>query len=50
MKTEVANLFFADLYHVYRDHTFFQYEVVITRDDEEAGILGERYILSVSSP
>ncbi|KAH6624492.1 hypothetical protein B0J18DRAFT_478954 [Chaetomium sp. MPI-SDFR-AT-0129] len=36
-----------NLYHLYRDHTFFQYEVVITRDDEEAGILGERYILSL---
>jgi hypothetical protein len=37
-----------DLYHLYRDHTFFQYEVVITRDDEEAGIQGERYVMSVS--
>ncbi|KAL2155869.1 hypothetical protein VTH82DRAFT_611 [Thermothelomyces myriococcoides] len=35
------------LYHLYRDHTFFQYQVVITRDNEEAGIQGERYILSI---
>ncbi|KAK3296244.1 uncharacterized protein B0H64DRAFT_461274 [Chaetomium fimeti] len=36
-----------NLYHLYRDHTFFQYEVVMTRDNEEAGIQGERYILSM---
>ncbi|EAQ88985.1 hypothetical protein CHGG_05604 [Chaetomium globosum CBS 148.51] len=36
-----------DLYHLYRDRTFFQYEVVLTRDDEDAGIQGERYILSI---
>ncbi|KAK4151764.1 hypothetical protein C8A00DRAFT_35574 [Chaetomidium leptoderma] len=35
-----------NFYHLYRDHTFFQYEVVMTRDDEEAGIQGERYVLS----
>ena len=37
-----------DLYHLYRDHTFFQYEVVMTRDDQAAGIQGERYVMSVS--
>ncbi|KAH6627648.1 hypothetical protein F5144DRAFT_514315 [Chaetomium tenue] len=36
-----------DLYHLYRDRTFFQYEAVLTRDDEDAGIQGERYILSI---
>ncbi|KAH6841105.1 hypothetical protein B0I37DRAFT_357920 [Chaetomium sp. MPI-CAGE-AT-0009] len=36
-----------NLYHLYRDHTFFQYEVVMTRDNEEARIQGERYILSI---
>jgi hypothetical protein len=38
----------ADLYHLYRDYTFFEYQVVLTRDDEEAGIQGERYVLTVS--
>lgn len=37
------------LYHLYRDHTFFTYEVVLTRDDEENGMQGERYILAVSA-
>ena len=37
-----------DLYRIYRDQTFFRYAVVITRDDEENGIVGERYILMVS--
>ncbi|KAK4034920.1 hypothetical protein C8A01DRAFT_18363 [Parachaetomium inaequale] len=36
-----------NLYHLYRDHTFFQYEVVMTRDDEGAGIQGERYVMSI---
>jgi hypothetical protein len=34
-----------DLYRPYRDHTFFQYEVEMTR---EAGDQEERYVLSVS--
>ncbi|AEO69622.1 uncharacterized protein THITE_2120280 [Thermothielavioides terrestris NRRL 8126] len=37
----------ADLYHLYRDYTFFEYQVVLTRDDEEAGIQGERYVLTL---
>ncbi|KAL2271880.1 hypothetical protein VTJ83DRAFT_1251 [Remersonia thermophila] len=36
-----------NLYHLYRDDTFFQYEVTITRDDETLGIPGERYVLSI---
>lgn len=36
-----------DLYHLYRDQTFFQYNVLLARDDEENGIQGERYILAV---
>ncbi|KAL2134271.1 hypothetical protein VTI74DRAFT_638 [Chaetomium olivicolor] len=36
-----------NLYHLYRDYTFFPYEVVLTRDDEEAGVQGERYILAI---
>ncbi|KAL1842849.1 hypothetical protein VTJ49DRAFT_4016 [Mycothermus thermophilus] len=36
-----------NLYHLYRDDTFFQYEVTITREDEELGIPGERYVLSL---
>lgn len=34
-----------DLYRPYRDHTFFRYEVEMTR---EAGDQEERYVLSVS--
>jgi hypothetical protein len=37
-----------DFYHVYFDHTFFRYEIVLTRGDEELGTQGERYILMVS--
>ncbi|KAL2257371.1 hypothetical protein VTK26DRAFT_5745 [Humicola hyalothermophila] len=36
-----------NLYHLYRDQTFFRYNVVLTRDDEESGIQGERYILMI---
>jgi hypothetical protein len=39
----------ADFYNVYHDHTYFKYEVVLTRDNEDAGIEGERYILTVST-
>ncbi|KAK4242411.1 hypothetical protein C8A03DRAFT_29342 [Achaetomium macrosporum] len=34
-------------YHIYCDHTFFRYEVVLTKDDESAGIQGQRYILTL---
>jgi hypothetical protein len=38
----------ADFYRVYVDHTYFEYQVVLTRDNKEAEIEGERYILTVS--
>ena len=38
------------LYHIYTDSTFFRYEIVLTRDDEERGIQGEKYLLYVSVP
>ncbi|KAI6091917.1 hypothetical protein F4821DRAFT_254671 [Hypoxylon rubiginosum] len=34
-----------NLYHIYRDETYFPYEVTITRDDEAAGTAGQKYIL-----
>lgn len=38
-----------DFYHVYWDPTdHFQYNVTLFRDDEEMGILGERYVVRVS--
>ncbi|KAK0636853.1 hypothetical protein B0T17DRAFT_651542 [Bombardia bombarda] len=36
-----------NFYHLYRDSTFFHYEVTINRDDEEHGIYGQRYVLSL---
>ncbi|KAK4115028.1 hypothetical protein N656DRAFT_694761, partial [Canariomyces notabilis] len=36
-----------NFYHVYFDHTFFRYEIVLTRGDEELGTQGERYILMI---
>jgi hypothetical protein len=38
-----------DLYHVYADASNFFYEIVLTRDDAEAGWQGQKYILYVSS-
>lgn len=39
----------SDFYHVYFDPTdCFQYEITLIRDDEEMGILGERYVVKVS--
>ncbi len=35
----------AGLYHIYRDSTYFAYKITLTRDDAEAGIEGERYLL-----
>ncbi|KAI1464986.1 uncharacterized protein F4812DRAFT_462307 [Daldinia caldariorum] len=34
-----------NLYHVYRDKTFFRYEITLTRDDEETGNVGQKYQL-----
>ncbi|KAI1772414.1 hypothetical protein F4818DRAFT_444239 [Hypoxylon cercidicola] len=34
-----------NLYHIYRDETYFSYEITITRDDEAAGNVGQKYIL-----
>ncbi|KAI1762537.1 hypothetical protein GGR53DRAFT_532564 [Hypoxylon sp. FL1150] len=34
-----------NLYHIYRDETYFSYQVTITRDDEAAGTAGQKYIL-----
>ncbi|KAK4138213.1 hypothetical protein BT67DRAFT_475401 [Trichocladium antarcticum] len=36
-----------NLYHVYRDQTYFQYTVLLTRDNEDEGIQGERYVLTI---
>ncbi|RYP48837.1 hypothetical protein DL768_005345 [Monosporascus sp. mg162] len=33
------------LNHVYRDSTFFSYDIKLTRDDEESGNVGQRYQL-----
>lgn len=38
-----------DLYHIYRDETYFSYEITITRDDEAAGNVGQKYIIYVST-
>lgn len=37
-----------DLFHIYYDSTYFPYEIVLTRDDEDAGAVGQRYMLYVS--
>lgn len=37
-----------DLFHVYYDSTYFPYEIVLTRDDEDSGDVGQRYMLYVS--
>ncbi|PTB67857.1 hypothetical protein BBK36DRAFT_1114447 [Trichoderma citrinoviride] len=34
-----------NLFHIYTDRTFFNYQIDITRDDIEAGHLGQRYTL-----
>ncbi|KAI0841765.1 hypothetical protein F5Y06DRAFT_307690 [Hypoxylon sp. FL0890] len=34
-----------NLNHIYRDETFFPYEITLTRDDEEGGNVGQRYVL-----
>ncbi|KAJ4361375.1 hypothetical protein N0V85_009411, partial [Neurospora sp. IMI 360204] len=35
-----------NFYHVYFDPTdFFEYNITLTRDDEEMGVLGERYVV-----
>ena len=39
----------ADFFHVYCDETSFRYEVVLTRDDEDAGNVGQKYVLYVSA-
>lgn len=39
----------SDFFHVYRDGTHFPYEVTLTRDDEDTGNVGQRYILYVSA-
>lgn len=39
-----------DLFHIYIDREFFQYQIDITRDDDEKGELGQRYTLYVSHP
>lgn len=39
----------AGFYRPYVDQTLFEYEIILTRDDKEAGIDGERYILTVST-
>ena len=40
----------SDFYSVYWDPSdFFQYEITLSRDDEEMGVLGERYVVKVSS-
>lgn len=42
-------VFQPDFYNVYWDPTdFFQYNITLSRDDEEMGILGERYVVKVS--
>ncbi|RYP57784.1 hypothetical protein DL769_009277 [Monosporascus sp. CRB-8-3] len=35
------------LNHVYRDSTFFSYDIKLTRDDEEGGNVGQRYQLTL---
>ena len=37
-----------DLFHIYYDRTYFPYEIVLTRDDEDAGNVGQKYVLYVS--
>ncbi|KAI1805669.1 hypothetical protein F4811DRAFT_551727 [Daldinia bambusicola] len=34
-----------NLYHVYRDETYFRYEITLTRDDKETGNVGQKYQL-----
>ncbi|KAL6860884.1 hypothetical protein J3F83DRAFT_717193 [Trichoderma novae-zelandiae] len=34
-----------NLFHIYTDRTFFNYQIDITRDDSETGDLGQRYTL-----
>ncbi|KAI1640218.1 hypothetical protein F4809DRAFT_665591 [Biscogniauxia mediterranea] len=34
-------------YHVYRDATFFEYNITLTRDDEASGNVGQKYILTL---
>ncbi|KAI1144519.1 hypothetical protein F5Y05DRAFT_418479 [Hypoxylon sp. FL0543] len=34
-----------NLNHIYQDETLFPYEVTITRNDEESGKVGEKYVL-----
>ncbi|KAI1492062.1 hypothetical protein F5X96DRAFT_427889 [Biscogniauxia mediterranea] len=34
-------------YHVYRDVTFFEYNITLTRDDEASGNIGQKYILTL---
>ncbi|XXG96574.1 hypothetical protein Hte_002860 [Hypoxylon texense] len=34
-----------NLYHIYRDETYFSYEITITRDDEAAGNVGQKYVI-----
>ncbi|KAI4866874.1 hypothetical protein F4820DRAFT_468481 [Hypoxylon rubiginosum] len=36
-----------NLYHIYRDETYFSYEITITRNDEAAGNVGQKYILYI---
>ncbi|KAL7626904.1 hypothetical protein AAE478_003678 [Parahypoxylon ruwenzoriense] len=42
---QAENFVNANLYHIYRDETFFPYEVTLTRNDEESGNLGQKYVL-----
>ncbi|KAI2639579.1 hypothetical protein GGS26DRAFT_587030 [Hypomontagnella submonticulosa] len=42
---QAENFINTNLYHVYRDETFFPYEIVLTRDDEENGYIGQKYVL-----
>ncbi|KAI1660337.1 hypothetical protein F4813DRAFT_400614 [Daldinia decipiens] len=34
-----------NLYHIYRDDTYFSYEITLTRNDKENGNVGQRYQL-----
>lgn len=39
----------SDLYHVYWDPSdLFRYDITVSRDDEEMGVIGERYVVKVS--
>ncbi|KAI1500491.1 hypothetical protein F5X99DRAFT_429461 [Biscogniauxia marginata] len=36
-----------NLYHVYRDVTFFEHQITLTRNDEESGNVGQKYIMTL---